>query len=236
MSKHGFTVDEDVTEEGAEQALLQLRRMIKLGKLAERAMADIRAQGYTDRTVPIASVIESKWDHSHSTTITVVHMPKREPVSREDLPDLSKLQVALGTPQEDTYSGNPCIVVPMSIKGPLMTQTEQGLAVYKTVEEERKCGRLRINKNHVSWLEGDYGDSAQKVYWEYRYAMAKSAPAFAEYLAKVIVNLGPGVDKRCGKTVMLHDQMPKWLCDDGHVQRLFREMIEYCRVTKVMMA
>jgi len=235
MSKHGFTVDEDVTEGGAKLALVQLRRMIKLGKLAERAMADIRSQGYTNRTVPIANRTVPQWNKMHSTVVSIVHMPRREPVSRADLTDLSKLQIALGIPEEDEYSGNPCIVVPMSIKGIMLTQTEQGLAVYDAVEEERSCGRLRINKNHVSWLEGNYSE-AQKVYWEYRYAQAKSAPAFATALSRVIVNLGEGVDKRCGKTVMLHDQMPQWLCDDGHVARLFREIIEFCKVVKVMTA
>ena len=246
----GFTVDENSDPEVAAKALEALRRMVEFGKQAALALAAVERDGFYDGAVPVASeptddrynnvyAVQGHYETKKKTDVHFVHLPRRLPISRADLGDMARLRVEMGQVKDTSYAGNPTREIPLFVAGPLARQTATGVAEYEVVEDRRECGHIRINKNHLSWLApAGYGTGdAHRVYKEMKYAGAKeSMVAFSKGVSKILVVKGSAEMLAAAKTLDLQNTAWEWFLQDGHAERMFRDIHEITRVIEVMEA
>jgi hypothetical protein len=246
QKKPQFTVDESIDAEMAEKALKNLRRMVRYGRMAERAMKSIAQKGYYDGLTPLADGIEPFYGGRFSqgkkkSEIRFARLPMRQPISREDLGPMSDLRLELGKIENTSYSGNSCKEVQLYINGPMAIQQKSALPVYTIEEDCRKIGSVRINKGHLSWLENDRnGNSggAWRIYKEMKYAGARdSLVAFAKGVSLMLCVRDKGDDGTLvysAKTLELQETAWEWFLADGYAEKFFREIHELIRVAEVM--
>jgi hypothetical protein len=246
----GFTVDENSDPKVAETALEALRRMVEIGKQAEAALAAVERDGFYDGVAPLASeptddrynnqyAVQGNYETKKKTDVHFVHLPRRLPISRADLGDMARLRIEMGGVKDTSYAGNPTKEVPLYVAGPLAVQTATGAAEYEVVEDRRECGHIRINKSHLSWLApASYGTGdAHRVYKEMKYAGAReSMKAFAVGVSRVLVVKGDKEMLAAAKTLDLQNSAWEWFLEDGHAERMFRDIHEITRVIEVMEA
>jgi len=89
--KYSFVVDSDSSEEGARDALLSLRRTIKLGKLAERALLNIKTHGHHNGRVLVMS-----GKPGYGSDISEYRFPQYIKPTRETVPGYGQYEVILG--------------------------------------------------------------------------------------------------------------------------------------------
>jgi len=241
MAKYQFSVDHFSDDKSARTQLLHLRRMARLGKVAERALADIERQGYTNKLLPVAVVRKEAWRQQNgglpfSHDVQHVRFRQREDISRADLGPMDQIHVEFGSMKDGYYSAFKNKEAPVSIKGPFRRQVNaQGQLVTENLSVE--IGKVRINKSHLSFVEGSYNGTAWQVYK----SIKVSPHALAAYkgiaicVAKAIVDTAPNI----AKSARVHDlqtNAPDWLVEDGHIERLCQEIHSTIKILEVMEA
>jgi hypothetical protein len=84
-----FVVHNDSKDETIQAAIRDLKRTARYGRMAERALEDIKTKGFHEGRVCVV--------HKDHYLSAVVHKyPAFQPVSRSDLPDWAELTVACG--------------------------------------------------------------------------------------------------------------------------------------------
>lgn len=240
--KPGFTVDESIDPKDAEAAMRDLRRMIRFGKMAERAMRSLREKGFYDGLAPLAPQPGQAYVGQYSqgkrkADVRFARLPMRLGVSREDLGPMAELRLEFDRIEDTKYAGNPCKELDVFLAGPMALQVASGLPRYEVREDRRKVGTVRINKGHLSWLENaSYGNGAAwRVYKEMKYPGAKeSLAAFSKGASKILVELEDKGMSFAAKTLELQATAWEWFLADGHALRFFRDIHESVRVAEVM--
>ena len=241
MPKYQFSVDHHSDDKSARAELLHLRRMARLGKVAERALAEIKARGFTNKLLPVAVASTEGWrrgtgGHVFSHNIQHIRFRQREDISRADLAPMDQIHVEFGGLKDGHYSAFANKEAPVSVKGPFRRQVDaQG--TLETVELSVEIGKIRINKSHLSFVEGQYNGATFQVYK----ALKVSQHALAAYkgiatsVAKAIVD----ADLHVPKSARVHDlqtHAPDWLVEDGHIERLCGEIHSTIKILEVMEA
>jgi hypothetical protein len=244
LKKPQFTVDESISQEDAEEALRDLRRMIRYGRMAERAMKSLQEKGYYDGLAPLAPETDQLHRGQYSvgkqkSDVRFAHLPKRLPISREDLGPMAELRLDFDKVETTSYSGNPCKEVKIYLEGPMAFQVASGLPKYKIDEDRRQIGKIRINKGHLSWLENTasgYGEgSAWRVYKEMKYAGAQeSLAAFSKGASLILVKREDSDHVFAAKTLELQATAWEWFLADGHAERFFAEIHQMTKIAEVM--
>lgn len=237
MSKLQFTVDESINPKDAEEAFKNLRRMIRYGRMAERALKSIKATGYYNGITPLApspSSVYSSNSAQHAgkrkTDVKFSYLPKRLGISREDLGPMSELRLEFG-------SMNMHREIELFLVGPMAEQVENGMPEYEVSPGRRRLGTIRINKGHLSWLENaQYGTGgAWRVYKEMKYSGAKeSLAAFSKGASKILVERQNQEHAFAAKTLELQAEAHAWFLADGHAERMFLEIHEMTKIIEVM--
>jgi hypothetical protein len=246
LKSAGFVVDESSDEKLAKDVLKDLRRMAKLGRMAERALRGIEADGFYTGFAPVATLpsdaryggYSNHNETKKSSTVRFVRLHKRLPISRADLGPMDKLYIQMGKVNDTKYAGNDTREIPLLICGPMMTQKVSGEAGCELEDDERECGHIRINKNHLSWLApAAYGPGdAWRVYKEMKYSGAReSMTAFAKGVSSILVKKERSQEfLASAKMLDLQANAWEWFLADGHAERMFRDIHELTRVIEVM--
>lgn len=242
MSKYGFSVDEHSDDETARKVLLQLKRMARLGKVAERALKEIEEKGFCNRQLPVAFASKDSWkkqaDSSYICTHDISHVKfrKREDISRADLGPMDQIHIEFGGMRDGHYSAFSNKEAPLLLRGPFRRQINVE-GELETQELSVEVGKVRINKSHLSFVEGTYSGKTHQVYK----AQGVSPHALvaykgmAECFVKAIVDTTPGISMSA-RTHDLRTTAPQWLVEDGHIERLCQEIHKTIRVLEVMEA
>jgi len=214
-----FVIDENPDIKDATRAYRHLRRMVRLGKIAEKALSAIDIDGFYDGNTPIATSRDR---------IENVRFHKRLDISRDDLGDMSELQIKLGR-QDDNE-------ITLFMTGPMAFQVDTKPS-YEIRPDERRIGVIRLNKNAIKWHDGRNG-KIYRIYREMKYDGAKeSLEAFSRCVSSSLVKEVDNDDepyKRCAKTVDLQDRSWEWFLQDGHAERMFLDILRLVSVYQVM--
>lgn len=221
-----FVVDDDIDPDSAYRAVSALKRMIRLGKVAESALEQLRRQGFCDTRVPTLSPQYGGYRYEAH------RLAARPTVSRKNLPDPARLVLSLGKLRDSDWSGHPCKEATIFLTGPQTTQIKAHPVKFRTYEKETEVGFVRLNKNHLSWwCEG----RAHRVYKEMKYAKEADLFSLGEFIANKIVRKNEEGD-RSAMLVILREQAAEWLVEDGHVQRWMQELRTQTPILEVMEA
>jgi hypothetical protein len=142
-----------------------------------------------------------------------------------------QLQVELGT-----HDGKE---VELFVKGPIAYQVSQQ-SVYKIREGRHPIGSVRINKGNLLWISNIGASFAKKgtfqLYKELKYSGARtSMEAFSRGVSKILAMVEPdGLPLATAKTLDLQNNAWQWFLEDGHAERMFRDIHELIRVFEVM--
>jgi hypothetical protein len=250
---HGFSVDMHSDDEACDRAVEQLERMVALGEQAKVALDAIRTQGYFEGRAPVAGPESAQWydggrgQMGHSVRFAMLQ--KRQPFSRADLPPLGNLQLVFKEAEHTKYSGHPCIQIPLYCRGQVARQVDPA-GTLQFFEEEQHLGTIRINKNHLSFIENSNNKTVH-VFPNLSKAPAEkakeSAKLFSERLARLMVREGVDLSdaqsasggkfvQMTARTLDLQNTSPQWFIEDGVVQRMYEEIYRYASVLEVMEA
>lgn len=249
-----FVVDENSDPAAARLAIKEMRRMIRLGEMARVAYQHIKQHGFYDGIAPVINPPSQNWNHNRfgvpgtrsetkHSQVQFLRLPRRLSISRADLGDMSKFSIDFGP-----MNGKE---IDFFINGPVAVQTVPGKPIYEIQELRREVGKIRINTGHISWVSMD-GKKVVRVYKEMHYSGAKSSmedfskhvsrafiecgelpPAPASFNKSRIYNLQSTV-RPSAKTLDLQNRVWQWFLDDGHAERMFKDIHELVRVAEVM--
>jgi len=241
MADFTFTVDEDSSEKGAQEALSDLRRMARYGRMAQAALDSLKARGCYDGLAPMISLPQDDWNAKgrKKAEVRIRRLPRKLGISRADLAPLGELRIRLGKGRDTTYSAHPCRELELWLEGPMMVQTRPGVAEYELTESSHRVGGVRINKGHLSWLQDSrsgYGTgTAFRVYQETKYEGAKKTIAeFARSVSMCLCTVGEREMVPAAKTLDLQASAWEWLVADGVAERLLADVHPAVTISQVM--
>ncbi len=233
----GFSVDSSSKDEDSNKAVTELMRLAALGRQAQEVLDTIRTTGYYAGDVPLAGD-QQTWDHK--TTVRRALFQKREPFSRADLPELGNLQLVYGDLKESAYGGHACQEVQVWAEGTVARQVTREGAV-EFVQDKTNIGAIRINKNHLSFIERFGSKKTVTIFKSPALPKWKeSALVFAGNLGVAMVaqvqdpNTSQPKFELIAKMRDLREHSPAWFVEDGVVERMFEEIHRYIRVLEVM--
>lgn len=235
-----FTVDEDSSEKAALEAVKDLRRMAKLGRMAQAALDSLRARGHYDGLAPMIGLPQDDWNAKgrKKAEVRIRRLPRKLGISRADLAPFGELRLRIGKGRDTSYSAHSCRELELWLDGPVMVQTEPGQAVYEVRDLQQRIGDVRVNKGHLSWLQDSangYGTgSAFRIYQETKYDGAKKTIAeFAKSVSKRLCTAEKDV-LPAAKTLDLQAGAWEWLVEDGVAERLLADVHPAVTVAQVM--
>lgn len=214
------------------ETLLQLRRMIRFGKLAERSLKKLREDGFCDSRTPV--VERSKgWGDVYG--LRLVRFPKKVGVSREDMPDWGNVSLKLGETFPTRHSNRPLVAVKVFLCGTVLNQKsdEDGIPIggFDVVKAKELIGSIRMLKGQrLSFVDNDSVTILKND--------AKTEAFIARLVAKNLVNF-------CGSTY--RNEIPQkfldlkkfskeWLIEDGIAKQLLQSIFDSINILKVLEA
>lgn len=247
MSKK-FVVDNNSDPEAAQEALRNLRRTIKLGKIAERALKAIQTEGHYDGQVVVVSRDVYYGAQVH-------RFPAYQSVSRADIPNWDQLAVVCGDKTTGSHGGSKFDQVPVWLQATGWAPDRDENAV-PTGKWERvrlgerlaraRLGNCRMKKGGEVTFDPStmLGFSPEGVFRIKRNPDASSktraeAIQFAKLVAHCLVNCGMSHEwqlrQKCPQKLLdLQRVAQHWLIEDGIVKRMFNDMLDAIEVVKVM--
>lgn len=218
-----FVVGDDPDPVAAKKAFRDLRRMVSYGKLAKKALEKLETVGFYDGNTPVVA------EHG---SVRAVNFGKRLPISRNDLSDMAGLQISFGryNPQEKEVS--------LYITGPMTFQVSNDPLIYEVRDARRDIGSVRINKNNVKIT--DRYAAPYRVYKEMKYAAA-SLELFSKQVSRYLVDIEETDDENVvrrgdasAKTSDLNLRAWEWFLEDGHAERMFKDILQQVSILQVM--
>lgn len=243
-----FVVDENSEPEVAAEAMKDLRRMVRYGDMAKKALREIKQNGYYDGLTPLSSKAGQSWQNKYSKVptrdrkqshIQFVCLPRRIEISRSDLGDLSQLRVEVGSVEEGSFAGHTTRVVPVYISGPFTFQVQTEKPIFEIKEGKCQVGQIRINKGYLSWISPT--GAVHRLYKDTKYPGAKDTiRAFAMALSKSLISTESADPedteglRPSAKTLDLRSHAWNWILNEGHAERLISSVFNLVHVADVM--
>lgn len=234
-----FTVDNNASDAKCAEMIEALRRTVKYGKMAEKALRNIRENGFHDGKVPCA--------HAHPYGMEVHRFPKRVAVDRSMIPEWKSLSVACGEIRETRVCGRPIKTLSVYLVG---IGLRPDFADAKTVHVRKiahgpgrphsKIGDARLKKSGEITLDTRHGVMRiRRSSGAYEGAM-RDAARFAALTAQILVgteDLSPYCRGRCPAQLLdLEAQIKAWLIEDGIANRMANDIFDAAEVAKIMSA
>lgn len=219
-----FTVD-DIPNYSPEELKRYLRRTIKYGKIAEVALRNIEEKGYHNGRV---RVIENVVGHRDS--IVTRNLRKMRPVVREESLPLHDLVVTLSDAGTDSHSNHSFRIAKITLSGTFMCCKSDGSSTL--VEHSEEMGKLRFLKTGYS-AELNYSYEIVKLYSDFRYPNKNVESSLSELSRRIsevcIMNEG----LRSYYSVDTDTNVRKWLVEEGHTQRLMKDLVQQAKIMDV---
>jgi hypothetical protein len=244
-----FVVDNNSDPAEAKQVLRQLRRTVRLGKIAERALKSLEERGSFDSRVV---VLHREYGYYCAA---VRKLSAYRPFSRDDVPGWPELTVVCGKKTIGSHGGSRFDQVSLWLLGTgfaprrhikPVDQWEQ-VTLRKGVPGARlgTC-RMKANGEVTFVVSSSLEETTNCVIRISRNpgASAKSlaeAQRFARVVAACLVDVGRPHElelfKKCPQYLTdLRRAAPDWLIEDGHVHRMFNDILDAVAVVRVMEA
>lgn len=220
--KPNFVLEDNFDPQHQKTVISKIREVVRLGERAKQALLEIERQGYCATPVPFASGSDyCGWK------IEVQKLPRREEVSRDSLPkNYQNLSISFGDIHDEYYAGKKYQQVPVILASGYLLEQKNGK--YTPKKKKVTLGEFRILKTGISWCNTETGGYAQNV------NQANSRNNSAWSLANILIDsLVVGKNLR---TRQIQYAGRNWLLEDGVVSRLFREMLDYADVHRIMAA
>lgn len=254
-----FCVDNSSGDAAVRKALIDLHRTVKMGKLAERALATLRETGCCDRRVPVISRESGRYE------VWTRRFPAYVPISRESIPNWDYLTVECGERKEGTYAGKTFHEVPVFLSGTALMMelsSDNGGYTGKVIRVKMKAprhlarlGSCRLKSNGEVTFEANQVYGGRTAVFRIKRNIDASdrtreeARTFAGIVAKCLINFaedigrfhgsyhpGRGYSRIPQEMVDLMAAVPDWLIEDGHIKRMFNDMLNSVEIVKVMEA
>lgn len=238
-----FCVDNDSDPKRVAEAVRALRRTVRLGRRAEKALKALEEQGHFDGKVP---VFVPAWKEYLAEIHT---FPAYQSVSRDDVPDWKSMSLDFGERSENSYGGATFHTVPVYLKGRAlcMERDESGLLTGRIVKKLQKAkiysanlGECRLKSNGAVTFAHRHFKGVVRVRRKIGSSERAQSDAlrFAEIVAQCVVKIdrgGPDEYKKIPQHLIdLQAAIPAWLIEDGHVERMFNSMLDTIEIVKVM--
>lgn len=241
-----FCVNNRSDPKSVTEAVTALKRMVRFGKRAERALKELETEGFFDGRVPVMDPCYKSY------SARVVRFPAYIPISRDDIPGWKDMTIDFGELHKGSHGGHEFRQFQVFFRGTaLAAETEDYTHTGKILYEPQKhgvktsqLGYCRIKSNgSVTFAPCFCGyPNVPSVIRVKRNPEASDktrteALQFATMLAYVIIqcNDGYGYDREKipQQLLDLRVALPVWLVEDGIVRRMFNEILDIVEVTKV---
>jgi len=206
------------------RAFRDLRRLVRLGRMAEAALSRIREKGWADGKFPAAGHDRYKSLDVRSYYLEAVRTPTRDMV-----PAFADLTVSLGKPITGSHGGTEFKEVPLWLSGTGFAQLNREVVPRQVGE---RLGSLRLKKDGGITYESKQS-KVVKLYSEFKSEKSlQSASAFADDFTAALGGCDDASPSQLYNDLM--EQVPEWLIGEGHVRRLCLEARDAARVLGVM--
>jgi len=248
-----FCVDNNSDLQRAVEAVRDLKRMVKLGRRAEKILTALQEEGRFDGKIPL--VTKAVRDPYYN--VVVHNFPAYEPISRDDIPDWDNLSIECGEREEGSHGGSKFWEMPVFLRGTALAMelkndtgyTGRVVKVKMHVKQHRaKLGEARMKSNGtVTFDPNSRYANGRGVFRIKRNVEAsdktrQEAEAFAKVVARCLVNFSLevssyyGMQNQCKipqKMLDLQAAASAWLLEDGHVKRFFKDILDVIEVCKI---
>lgn len=212
--KHPFCIGQDSDEERLQEALVGLRRMIRYGRLAEKALRNLRTQGFCDCQVPVATRIRE----GYPGHIQAVRFPAFVNVTRADVPDYGQFKFQFGKAVKGEHGGQMTDEVQVRLHA---TGWCQHFEEWKP--RSLHVGNARLKRNGETVFVSNRSEGIDKEGVSKLYKAGDSTNAKLAYLtiartfAHHMVRMYKEQDVSQPFTD-LREKLADWLVEDGHVR------------------
>lgn len=226
-----------------------LRQMARLGKLAQSAIAQIERDGFVEGRFPV-------FNKSYGNTVENARFSKAVEIRRDMMPSFDDLKVELRDARRGKHGGTEyrrasifltgtgCVHVQSDVKKKLFASRLDHVPIIEPI------GYLRLKRNGPPSFDNDR--NVFQVYEEFKWDGAKK---YAEALAKAVSNAVSNVQipgrpqsyksqqvshyfERVDTQVIrdLEVATRNWLIEEGHIERLSRDLRVAAKLFEVMSA
>jgi hypothetical protein len=240
-----FVVDNDDNPYQAEMAIRELRRMVRFGRMAERALEDLKTKGFCLRQIPCMTEGRDRNDDFRATVR--VFQPKVI-VTRANIPWYGEpLRVDTQRVINGEHGGLLFKEVEIVVHCPGIGYDENGRGGdYETWKPlHLRVGNARMKSNGQMTFVHDFHDwePKKKITVHKLYAKPSSGNAISAYkmiaqtLAIHIIRFSVSDvnDKKVPYRVRaLRENLPHWLIEDGFIQTFCKDVMDLANVAIVM--
>lgn len=238
-----FYVNGDSSDEGRKESIKALKRTIRIGKLAERALKNLREKGSHDAsTLVVVRRAGMSWelDEDYYYYTQVYRFPAAKPIDRSDF-DPGAIELKFGDVSTEFHGGVKMKSIQLYLAGAAIKFAPK-LGV-KTVDlplVEMRLGTLRLKANGEVTLRPDHRFPSKEVFAIKRnYSNSEKGTFGARMLARLIsqthIQWRPHQQVMVpGHLVGLRSLIETVLIEENHIEKLINEILDYVSVFKVM--
>jgi hypothetical protein len=234
-----FTVEEVSDNLVAKRAIMDLRRMARYGKVAQRALEELDRKGFCDTRVPMMtdpartgnSRLNSDTYYDTQHTVYVKRLPKKETVSRKDLPAFNPIEASLALSERRILwkKDQELLYLELTIKGPAIIQTQPEKSIYEVEEKSARMETVVVDRERILYpFMGSNFMCIEKGSDQYE----ESVELFAESVSEKLCVLSPY--KPTAKTMEMSRRAEEWLITEGVAARLLDDICRMARIHQVM--
>ncbi len=208
-----FLVDTASDPREVRKAVRGLRAMSKLGRLAEKALAELAENGHFDSRAPWLSPTT----YSKKYLIKYSRFPSIPSMSREDVPGYGPLRVSVGKQPFSRIYGSVrhnCLDVTVLVATPIPAG--------QLVEKEVHVGHVKLNSNNNSFYPSHHDEKARS---RSIVLLRGVKPYYVRHVAKVLAEAaaGPEFEKEPVPAVY-YGRLSQWLVEDGHAHQFLVDL------------
>lgn len=234
-----FCVNNSSDPRVVKAAIQALRRTVKHGKRAEKVLKELETNGYYDGKVLAFAKFSKKF------LATTYAFPVRKCILREDIPGWKELSLDFGECRFGSHGGMRFKTMPVYLLGKslnlgLNSDFNPTGKIFARPQSSKipsaLLGECRMKSNgHVTFAPGSSTMNRGKVTRIRKSPRRDEATVFAKIVTEKLVNFN-GVHPNLVPQPMLDlkKEVPLWLIEDGHIDRMMASMMDMIEVVKVM--
>ena len=219
--KYKLAINEKVDEDATNSLIIDLKRTIRYGKIAEQALKNIREKGF--HVGKVCTVEPREWGVGRN----IHDLAEATSINRSMAPSFTDFEVELGKIEVDHHGGHEFNSAPVSIKGTIFSIEKPGEFEYTTVP----FGMVRFKKNSYSLeLGNSYINEVVKLYTSYE------SPKAQKVLERVSNTLADYIVRDYTSNQLLysfHKEVPKWIFDEGVTKKFLTDILELAKIYSV---
>lgn len=234
--RYNFSVEGSKNPKDQRRAVLDLRRMIRLGRIAEAALLDIEQQGSTNKMVPLARSKTTYYKEGYRREgfhVACIKLPAIVPVQIDFESDLRDMSFGVGRLFRAKYAGGLCHQFAISISAPVYIEGRDNPSQFtRKGPETIRIGTIRVNKHHLSWIPPiDRGVIKIRP----QHTPRESLEAIARIIAQFVI-IPEGYVKKTQLIDDAREQLIRKLIDSGFLEDQIRDLHAKAKILKVMEA